>query len=98
MSPHTTAGAEVSTAVAVVKTLILIAGGVITYYAFRAYRRTDSRSLGLLALGFGVITLGTFLAGVVADVLDQPFAVGVLVESLLVLAGFLIIAYSLRAR
>jgi hypothetical protein len=95
MSPHTTASAEVSTAVAITKTLILIMGGVITYFAFKAFRRTKSQSLGALALGFGVITVGTFLAGVIADVFGQPFAVGVLVESLLVLVGFVIIAYSL---
>lgn len=98
MSPHTTAGPAVQTAVAVVKTLILITGGVITYFAFKAYRRTDSRSLGALALGFGLITMGTFLAGVIADVLNMPLAVGVLAESVLVLAGFLVIAYSLYSR
>jgi len=84
--------------IAVVKTLILITGGVITYFALRAYRRTDSRSLGALALGFGLITMGTFLAGVVADVIGMPLAVGVLTESVLVLAGFLVIAYSLYTR
>jgi len=84
--------------IAVVKTLILITGGVITYFAFRAYRRTDSKSLGALALGFGLITMGTFLAGVVADVIGMPLAVGVLTESVLVLAGFIVIAYSLYTR
>lgn len=98
MSPHTTAGPEVLTAVAVVKTLILVSGGIITYFAFRAYRRTDSRSLGALALGFGLITMGTFLAGVIADVIGMPIAIGVLVESVLVLCGFLVIAYSLYTR
>ncbi|HMB50757.1 DUF7521 family protein [Natronoarchaeum rubrum] len=95
---HGTAGPAVTTAMAVVKTLILITGGVITYFAFRAYRRTDSRSLGALALGFGLITMGTFLAGVVADVIGMSLAVGVLTESVLVLAGFLVIAYSLYTR
>ncbi len=95
---HGTAGPAVTTAMAVVKTLILITGGIITYFAFRAYRRTDSRSLGALALGFGLITMGTFLAGVVADVIKMPLAIGVLVESVLVLAGFIVIAYSLYTR
>ncbi|GAA0677827.1 hypothetical protein ACFQDG_18585 [Natronoarchaeum mannanilyticum] len=98
MSPHSTAGSAVLLGIAVVKTLILITGGVITYFAFRAYRRTDSRSLGALALGFGLITMGTFLAGVIADVIGMSLAVGVLTESVLVLAGFLVIAYSLYTR
>lgn len=83
---------------AVVKTLILITGGIITYFAFKAYRRTSSRSLGALALGFGIVTIGTFLAGVMSDVLGRSLAVGVLVESVLVLAGFIVIAYSLYVR
>lgn len=98
MSPHSTAGPAVQLGIAVVKTLILITGGVITYFAYRAYSRTDSRSLGALALGFGLITMGTFLAGVVADVIGMPLAVGVLTESVLVLAGFIVIAYSLYTR
>ncbi|MCL9813794.1 DUF7521 family protein [Natranaeroarchaeum aerophilus] len=98
MSPHETAGAEVTTALAIVKTLILILGTIITYYAFKAYRRTQSTALGALALGFGAITLGSFLAGVATDILGVPLAAGILIESLLVLVGFAIIAYSLYAR
>ncbi|MFC7115289.1 hypothetical protein ACFQH2_10480 [Natronoarchaeum sp. GCM10025703] len=98
MSPHAETAAEVTTALAIVKTLILILGTVITYYAFKAYRRTQNTALGALALGFGTITLGSFLAGVATDVLNVPLALGVLIESLLVLVGFVIIAYSLYAR
>ncbi len=98
MSPHETAGTEVTTALAIVKTLILILGTIITYYAFKAYRRTQSTALGALALGFGAITLGSFLAGVATDILGVPLALGILIESLLVLVGFAIIAYSLYAR
>ena len=77
------------------KTLTLVLGGLITYLAYRAYRRTRSRSLGALALGFGIVTLGTFLAGIVDQVLDAGFQVGLLIESALIAFGFLIIVYSL---
>lgn len=95
---HTTPGLEVQLAIAVVKTLILVVGGLVTYLAFRAYMRTTERSLGLLAGGFGLIVVGVLLAGFTFEMLNVAFSVGILVESLFVLAGLSIIAYSLRVR
>ena len=95
MSPHEAAVTEVTFALAVVKTLVLVVGGIITYFAFKAYRRTRHRALGLLAAGFGLVTLGLFLAGMLYELLAIDLAVGILLESLLVLVGFLVIAYSL---
>lgn len=77
------------------KTLTLVLGSLITYLAYRAYRRTRSRSLGALSLGFGIVTLGTFLAGVVDQLLDAGFQTGLVIESALISLGFLIIVYSL---
>ncbi|WP_255169576.1 DUF7521 family protein [Natrononativus amylolyticus] len=93
-----TAETEVTVALAVVKTLVLLVGSVITYFAFKAYRRTQQRALGLLALGFGIVTLGFVLAGVLHQLLQVDLATGILLESLLVLIGFAIIAYSLYAQ
>lgn len=77
------------------KVLSLLLGGLITYLTFKAFRTTQSRSLGALSVGFGIITAGTFLAGVVDQVFDAGFRMGQLVESVLVAAGFLVIVYSL---
>ncbi|WP_254528720.1 DUF7521 family protein [Natrinema gelatinilyticum] len=82
-------------ALAVVKTLVLIVGGVITFFAYKAYRRTRQQALGYLAFGFGLVTLGFVLAGMLYELLSVPLATGILLESLLVLAGFVVIAYSL---
>lgn len=90
-----TATTEVTVILAVVKTLVLMVGGVITFFAFKAYRRTRQRALGLLASGFGLVTLGLAFAGLLHEILNVELAVGVLVESVLVLLGFLVIAYSL---
>lgn len=98
MSPHETAGTGVAIALAVVKALVLIVGGVITYFAFKAYRRTRQRALAYLATGFGIVTGGLVVAGFLFELLNAPLAVGVLVESTLVLVGFVVIAYSLRVR
>ncbi|RQG96208.1 DUF7521 family protein [Natrarchaeobius oligotrophus] len=94
MSP-TIGPMETMLALAVVKTLVLIVGGVITYFAFKAYRRTRQRALGYLAAGFGLVTLGLVLAGLLYEILNVPLEMGILLESLLVLAGFVVIAYSL---
>ncbi|TYL36852.1 hypothetical protein CV102_20290 [Natronococcus pandeyae] len=89
--------AETATTVplAVVKTLVLLVGSAITYFAFKAYRRTKQPPLGYLACGFGLVTLGLVLAGVLHEILGVSLETGILLESLLVLAGFLVIAYSL---
>lgn len=97
MSPHT-AGTTTAIAIAVVKTLVLVVGGTITYFAYKAYRRTNQRALWLLALGFALVTLGFALAGVLYELLEISLYFGILLESLLMLAGFLVIAYSLYAK
>jgi len=82
-------------AIVAVKTITLVLGGAITYLAARAARRTGSRGLWLLSAGFGVVTLGSLLAGVV----DQLVAVGghtaPLVDGTLTAVGFAVITYSL---
>ncbi|MES3517036.1 MAG: hypothetical protein PPP58_05150 [Natronomonas sp.] len=93
---HETVGAGVQTAIAIVKTLVLLVGGAVTILSYRAYRRTGDRSLRLLSIGFSLIVAGTLLAGFTFELLGVALGVGVLIESLFVLAGLSIIAYSLR--
>ncbi|MDZ7731629.1 MAG: hypothetical protein U5K37_13030 [Natrialbaceae archaeon] len=94
MSPQTPLS-EVTVVIAIIKTLLLLTGGIISYLAFKAYRRTGERSLGLLASGFGLVTVGLVGAGLLYEVLDVALATGILLESALALVGFLVIAYSL---
>lgn len=98
MSPHDTVGPQAQFALTAVKTIILLVGGVVTYLAYKAYRRTRDSSLRALSAGFGLITIGVLLAGFTFEILGVPLGVGVLIESLFVLAGFLVITYSLRVR
>lgn len=94
MSPH-----QVTTPIAIVvlKTITLILGGAITYLAYKAYRRTQAQALRYLSVGFGFVTLGVFLAGVIDQVLDLGFRLGQLTETALITVGFGIIVYSLYA-
>lgn len=89
MSPH------VTTAVVVFKALTLVLGGLITLYAGRAYRRTRSPALRALALGFGTVTLGALLAGIVDQLTPLDPRIALAVESLFTSVGFGVILYSL---
>lgn len=85
----------ITSTVVILKTVTFLLGGLITFYAFKAYRRTEAPALRLLAIGFGAITLGSLLAGV-ADLLfalDRDYAL--IIESALTALGFTIIMYSL---
>ena len=79
------------------KTVTLLLGALITYFAYRAYRRTDSSALGALAVGFGVITLGAFLAGAGNLIFSLALEQSLLLESGLTAGGFIVIVYSLYA-
>lgn len=81
-------------AVVVGKTATLVLGGLVTHATFRAYRRTGSRHLRTLCLGFGVVTLGALLAGVVDQLSAFDPSWALLVESLLTATGFLVVAYA----
>ena len=84
-----------ATAVIVVQTGILVLGGLITYFSFKAYRRTGEPSLRALALGYGIVTFGAIVAGILDVILQTDLVVGLLVDSLITLVGFAIITYSL---
>jgi hypothetical protein len=77
------------------KTITLVLGATITYFGYRAWRRTGARSLRALTLGFALVTVGSLLAGVADVVFGTPLEVGLLIESSLIAIGFGIIVYSL---
>lgn len=68
--------------------LILVVGGVVTYLAYSASRRTADPSLRLLAVEFTFVGVGVLLAGFTFELLG----VGIMVESLFVFAGLSVIA------
>lgn len=81
--------------VIVFKAVTLVLGGLVTYFALKAYRRTKSSALGALALGFGIVTVGSLLAGIVDQVLLFQRNGALVIESVLTAIGFAIILYSL---
>ena len=83
--------------VVALKTVTLVLGGAVTYFAAKAWLRTSSPALRSLAIGFGVVTLGALLAGGVDIFLDVGRDAAVLTESALTAIGFAVIVYSLYA-
>jgi O-antigen/teichoic acid export membrane protein len=90
-------GTDIAVAIVALKTLTLVLGGLITYFALKAYLRTDSPALRSLAIGFGIVTFGSFLAGVADQLLHVAPNVAIVIESALTVVGFGIIVYSLYA-
>ncbi|QCC49981.1 DUF7521 family protein [Halapricum salinum] len=96
MSPHFDIG--LPSAVVAFKTMTLLLGGLITYFSYRAYKRTGSPALRALAIGFGFVTIGALLAGVTDVFVDVPINLTLAIESGLTTLGFAVIVYSLYAQ
>lgn len=77
------------------KTVTLILGALITFLAYRAFRRQGEPALRALMVGFGLVTVGSAVGGALYHVGDVAFAVGVSIESLVTAAGFAVLVYSL---
>ena len=84
--------------VTALKTVTLLLGAMITYFSYKAFRRTGAKPLGLLALGFALVTLGSLLAGVLDLGLNVGRRSAIIAESGLTALGFGVIVYSLYAR
>ena len=79
----------------VVKITVLILGSIVALLAYRAYRRTGIDGLQYFAVGLAIITLGTFLVGFFHHVVGIPLTAGMLFESLIICAGFVVIIFGL---
>ena len=75
--------------------LILVFGGVVVYYASRAYRKTKSQAMLLLAFGFAFVALGALAAGLLYNIGTVDLSTVITLQSYAQAIGFLIIVYSL---
>lgn len=76
----------------------LLFGGSVSYFSFRAYRRTGAREFGVLCLGVALLTIGLighaeFGWALVADGTIRP-----VVPAVLSATGLGLVLYSLYAR
>lgn len=73
----------------------LLLGGAVTAAAGRAYRRTNDPSLRALTVGFGLVTLGALVGGLLHWTGPVRLARAQAAQSLLTGAGLAVIVYSL---
>lgn len=77
------------------KSLIGILGLLLAYLSLKAYRKSKSNNLLFLSIGFGIITVGSILAGLSFEFLGFSLLQVNIVESLMILIGFIMIMYSI---
>ncbi|WP_311173355.1 DUF7521 family protein [Halobellus ordinarius] len=88
---------DATTAILVVVRLLVLALGIlITYYSFEAYRRTGTYYMRNAAIGFGIITLGVFIEGVLFEFAGVDLAIVHVIESVAIGLGFVVLLISLR--
>ena len=77
--------------------VILGCTGILTYLAYRAYRRTGSPSLCTLMIGLALVALGSLLGGALHQFGSFSFDASVGIDSALTAAGFVVVLYALYA-
>jgi len=80
------------------KTAVLVLGVAIVALAILAYRQTRDRSMLYLGAGFTLIAFGSFVEGLIFELLDWNLMTAQIVESGFVLAGLATLAVTLRPR
>jgi len=86
---------DIVTAVVFAKAIVLPLGVGITFFAYRAYRRSGAPAMRSFAVGFAVVTLGSVFGGGLDQLAGITLEVGLLADSLLTAVGFVILARSL---
>lgn len=79
-----------------IKIVIVVLGSLIAALAYVAYREHGSRLMLFISIGFGLITLGSVIEGVLFEFLAAPLDLAHVVESAIILAGLLVLVYYLQ--
>lgn len=74
---------------------VLVLGGGIAYASLRAYARTGRAALGLLGLGFILVTVAAALAGILYEFVTHDLLTAWSVSAAFDGAGFAVILYSI---
>jgi hypothetical protein len=76
------------------KLIIVLLGTVLVYLGFKGYRRTRSKDMVFLSIGFGLITAGSVAAGILFEFLGFELVDVSIVEAVMVIVGFGSLIYS----
>lgn len=74
---------------------IVVLGSILVYLAITAYRRNGQREFLFLSVGFGLITVGSVSAGILFEFLGFELLTVNIVESIMIILGFLSLVYSI---
>jgi len=77
------------------KTMTLIFGLLISALSFLSYRRHKDRLMLEISIGFLFISIGSFIEGVMYEILGLNIYLDHLIESIFILIGMIIIAFTL---
>ena len=75
--------------------LVLVFGIVIVYFAGKSYRRTKSKSMLLLGLGFALASIGSVVGGIAFELMGADLETAGAIQALAQVVGFAIILASL---
>ncbi len=78
------------------RTLLLILGFILTFTSFRAYLRTEAIYLRDSTIGFGIITIGVFIEGILFEVGSFSLVFVHIIESLVIALGLIVLLISLK--
>ena len=76
------------------KLIIVLLGTVLVYLGFKGYRRTISKDMIFLSIGFALITGGSVAAGILFEFLGFELVDVSIVEAVMVIVGFGSLIYS----
>jgi len=79
----------------VTKLIALILGSFIVYLAYKGYRRNAAKPLLYTSLGFGLITAGTILEGILYVILGEDLLPAITAGTAVTVLGFIAIIFSI---
>tara|TARA_B100001750_G_scaffold43980_1_gene32349 strand:+ start:334 stop:612 length:279 start_codon:yes stop_codon:yes gene_type:complete len=77
------------------KTFIGSLGLILSYLSIKSYNKSKAKNMLFLGIGFGIITAGSILAGLSFEYLGFTLLQVNIVESLMILVGFITVLYSI---
>jgi uncharacterized membrane protein (DUF441 family) len=79
----------------ITKVIALCLGTFIVYLAYKGYRRNASKPLLYAALGFGLITAGTIVEGILYVILGSALLEAIAAGTAITVLGFAAFIYSI---
>lgn len=75
--------------------VVVLLGAVLVYLGVKGYRKNHSKDMIFLTLGFALITAGSVAAGILFEFLGFQLVDVEIVESAMVILGFMSLIYSI---